>query len=268
MFKNISLSVIALYFLFTVLFFSLIGNCKTNLKNYNIFIVVLFISSVILTILLLKIKNNEKKYKYQDLFVKQTIHEIKTPLSVISLNNELRVLKYGRDSYSDKINNAIKTLNNSYNDMTYLMIKDQNIYYSKKDIDIITFLKNRIDYFRYLFKANNKNIKLIVENHSLVLNISEIELERFIDNNLSNCLKYSFENTTTIISLTNNVLSFETKSNNIKNYSEIFDKYIREDNIKGGFGLGLNIVKTISKEYNFKYEVISINNVTIFKYTL
>jgi two-component system OmpR family sensor kinase len=37
----------------------------------------------------------------------------------------------------------------------------------------------------------------------------------------------------------------------------MFDRYARFDNVAGGFGIGLNIVKMISKEYNLDIKITS-----------
>ena len=46
----------------------------------------------------------------------------------------------------------------------------------------------------------------------------------------------------------------------------IFDRYYREDNARGGFGLGLNIVKEICENNSVHVEVKSDGKKTIFKY--
>ena len=53
----------------------------------------------------------------------------------------------------------------------------------------------------------------------------------------------------------------------IKNHNKIFSKYYRENDVVGGYGLGLNIVKNIAKKYNIKFYVqIDEKNRNIFTY--
>ncbi len=42
-----------------------------------------------------------------------------------------------------------------------------------------------------------------------------------------------------------------------ENLNRLFERYSRFDKSVGGFGIGLNIVSLIAKEYNFKIEVES-----------
>ena len=53
----------------------------------------------------------------------------------------------------------------------------------------------------------------------------------------------------------------------IANVDKIFSRYYREDEAKGGFGIGLNIVKDIIDEEDIGLEVKStLGEGTIFKY--
>ena len=98
--------------------------------------------------------------------------------------------------------------------------------------------------------------------------MGKIELNRLVDNNISNAIKYSYIDSTIIISLRNNVLEFISNGNEIQNPKRIFKKYAREDKTTGGHGLGLAIVSDICKKYGFKIEVTSKDNINSFKYFL
>ena len=51
-------------------------------------------------------------------------------------------------------------------------------------------LKDRVKYFELIAITQNRELKLEVANNVFV-NISKIELERLVDNNISNAIKYS-----------------------------------------------------------------------------
>ncbi len=52
---------------------------------------------------------------------------------------------------------------------------------------------------------------------------------------------------------------------NKKNISKIFERFYRDTNVVGGFGLGLHIVASICSEYNIKIDIDSkINEGTSF----
>ena len=52
-------------------------------------------------------------------------------------------------------------------------------------------------------------------------------------------------------------LLFKDYGVGIKNIEKIFSRYYREDNSKGGFGIGLNIVKSILDEMNIELKIDS-----------
>jgi signal transduction histidine kinase len=160
---------------------------------------------------------------------------------------------YGGDEFSKEIDSAIKTLQVSYDDMCFSTLKQKNNY-KIQNISLDEIIKNRVDYFGVVAYANKKKIKLDIKN-SLKIDISNDELIRFIDNNISNSIKYSKLDSTIEIKLEKNVLSFKTVSNQIKDAKKIFDRFYREANMKGGYGIGLNIVKEIAKKYGIKIKV-------------
>jgi signal transduction histidine kinase len=76
------------------------------------------------------------------------------------------------------------------------------------------------------------------------------ELQRIIDNNLSNAIKYSYAKSPIFIKLeyiNDDEIEFSvtTHSKKIECIEKIFDDFYRENIARGGFGLGLKIVKEI-----------------------
>lgn len=235
-----------------------------KLANINIIVIILSIIGFFTIIALFRIRNQEIILTQKDKFIKHSVHEIKTPLSIISLNNQLRDKKFGKDRYSVKIDSAIKTLENSYEDMSYLLTKNK-ITYEKENINIGSFLEKRVIYFQSIAKAQGREI-FLNEIETFDFFISEIELTRLIDNNLSNAIKYSNIHSKINVTLKNKKLSFISEGKEIKNKKTIFKKYERESNEIGGHGLGLSIVKDITKDYRIKIVLSRKDHRNIFSY--
>lgn len=208
----------------------------------------------------------------QDIFVKNAIHEISTPLNVMLLNSELRDREFGKDSYSLNIASSIKTIENTFEDLTYMMKGTQNQELSK--VDLNTLIQSRIVNFNIIASSENKKIIFNNKSKSIIIpNIYELDIIRLIDNNISNAIKYSQPNTTITIHLENKnsqiVLSFHNFGLVIKDTKNIFNRYFREDSTKGGYGIGLHIVNHITKKYSMEINVTSsTKDGTKFSYTI
>jgi len=198
--------------------------------------------------------------KKLDKFIKDSIHEINTPLSIINVNIDLYNRKNEPNKYLQRMKAAAKVLSNIYNDMDYL-IKYDRLEFEKESINMAEFLHERIDYFSEV--ALMKNIRLISnieENISLYMNPKQFQM--VIDNNISNAIKYSYENNNIEISLSVEddicFLSFRDYGIGIEDVDKIFNRYYRESNQTGGFGIGLNIVKSIIDKAGIELTINSI----------
>ena len=227
----------------------------THLDRLNLFMVFSIILSIIGIFIIAKVRNKEVMLSDQDTFVQSAMHEIKTPLSIITLNNELRQLEQGTDTYSEEIDNALKVLHNSYRSMSFIMTKDQ-LGYEIETLNLSQIVKERIEYFQTIALVNDKKIIFDINSHCRV-DISLIELTRLIDNSLYNAIKYSAVGSHIKVVLDNNILSFHNQGETIENKEKVFHKYFRENKTVGGYGLGLNIIKDIANKYNIDIKLQS-----------
>jgi signal transduction histidine kinase len=165
---------------------------------------------------------------------------------------------------------AAKTLATIYNDMDYL-VKEGRVEHKKGSLDFAEFIQNRVDYFQEI--ANLKQIQL---NTNILPGLTHIfsktKLQRIVDNTISNAIKYSNDNSDVEINLYKNddhiVFEVRDQGVGIKDTSKIFSRYYRENEAKGGFGIGLNIVKKIIDEEDILLEIKSaLGEGTRFRYT-
>jgi signal transduction histidine kinase len=194
-----------------------------------------------------------------DNFIKDTVHEINTPLSIINVNIDLFNRKHPQSKYLQRIKAASKTLSNIYNDMEYL-IKNKQIVFEPSDVDMSAFIRERIRYFNEVAAMKGITIAPDVD-EDIMVHINQTQLQRIIDNNISNAIKYSHENSIIEVALKQRgdrcELTFRDYGLGIEDPEKIFDRYYREETGKGGFGIGLNIVKAIMEETGITLEVRS-----------
>jgi len=196
-----------------------------------------------------------------DNFIKDTTHELNTPISTIMTNIEL----IDKDNIKDKsllksinrIDIGAKTISNIYDDLTYLILNHKLIK-EDKDINLKILIEQRIEYFETLINIKKINLSIQLE-ENVILNIDEKKISKLIDNILSNAIKYNKISGNINIVLKTNSLSIKDTGKGIenKNIDKLFNRYSRFDNSIGGFGIGLNIVKLIAEEYSLNIKVNS-----------
>lgn len=210
-----------------------------------------------------------KLLEQQDLFVKKIMHEMNTPVSIISLNSEILEKRNGMSKEINAIKASTKTLSSIYGDLSY-KIKKENREYKVSKINLLKFISSRVQFFDEL--ANTKDIQIYLEYESDIdIYINTYEFERIIDNTISNSIKYSKQNSEVIVFFGKEdgktIISIEDKGIGIENTDKIFEAYYQQSSKKLGLGLGLNIVKEICNKYGIKIDVRSEKNKgTCFKF--
>ena len=202
--------------------------------------------------------------------LRRSYHELYNPLAVINTSLEMQTIKYGNTKYTDSITIASRGLQTVYDDLYYSLSQKTHVE-EVITIELSEFIKDRINYFYYL--SNSKNIKLDFQNfQKSTIEIPEADLQRVIDNTLSNAIKYAKENSTVTIELINEDEYAIFKSHNIgstiKYPKKIFQDGYRENYKQLGMGIGLEIVSFICKNHNIEPNVISQNGSTLFSYKI
>ena len=240
---------------------------------YNAIILILSISCFIFLSSFFIIKQSIEPYKrlnqYLDDFLKDAMHELKTPIGVARINVDMLQMRLKNDKYILRIKSALKNMTVIYEDLEYYMqqnmVKDE-----KTDINFSLFLERRIEFFNDLVISKNIKFTKNIQNDIHII-FNELELYRIIDNNISNAIKYSKDGSIVEISLhkdNNQIrLIFKDEGIGIKDKSKIFERYYRGDKITGGFGIGLSIVKNICVKNKIEIKVESqVNKGTTFIY--
>lgn len=195
-----------------------------------------------------------------DRFIKDTTHELNTPISAIITNIEM----IDKDSLDDKLAKKInridigaKTISNIYEDLTFLTLNNK-IISQNENLNLSNILEQRVEYFKSLATIKKINFVLNIKK-DVYLNIDIKKISKLIDNLISNAIKYNKIAGTISITLDDDLLIIEDtgKGMSKENLANLFERYSRFDKSVGGFGIGLNIVSLIAKEYKLIIEVES-----------
>jgi two-component system OmpR family sensor kinase len=240
-------------------------------KNLDILNALIYLAIIVVLITIitsfflvnLVLKPIRENIKLLDNFIKDTTHELNTPITAILTNIEtldstncdektLRKL--------DRIKIASMGISNIYQDLVYLLLNHktstQNI-----DLNLSQILVQRVNYFANM--ANMKKIKFVLEIKENVHFIADKQkMERLIDNILSNAIKYTRKSTAITVTLNESMLSIEDEGKGMskEEIEKIFTRYLRFDKSQGGFGIGYSIIKSIIDEYNIKIDIKSKQN--------
>lgn len=195
-----------------------------------------------------------------DDFIKDTTHELNTPVSAILTNIE----SLERDDLSPSAQKKIKrieiasrTISTLYDDLTYLIL-NHDLSVQNIRLDLNRLLQERLEYFRHRIEQKKIRLQLSVDS-DIFLNIDHTKATRIIDNLLSNAIKYNKMGGTVSITLQKGRLCVEDNGIGIPDamIERVFERYTRADKSVGGFGIGLNIVAMIAKEYDLNITIES-----------
>jgi two-component system OmpR family sensor kinase len=233
-----------------------ISNLKLNIfLIFLIFYTIIAIVSWSLAKLFLKPIKNERERLNN--FIKDTTHELNTPISAIIMSCEDDNLT---KKQLDRIKFSAKRVSEIYKDLTYIFLG--NIEKKSLDkIDLSKVIKEEIINFEPMIARKRLKINLNIE--EFFYEINKDDFIRLFNNLFSNAIKYNKTDGNIDIILQNSELIIKDSGIGISKdkIKDIFNRYYRATNQSGGFGLGLNIVNMICKTYNIKIDVQSSENI-------
>ncbi|WP_169974773.1 HAMP domain-containing sensor histidine kinase [Campylobacter sp. RM16191] len=180
-------------------------------------------------------------------FIKDSTHEINTPLSIIMMSIETTDKSTLSSKNLKRLNNielAARSLSNIYEDLTYLSFSKSDA--SKKEqINLKNLFNERLEYFAPFFAKRSIIPQINLSEASINANLYEVR--RMIDNLISNAIKYSNVGGFVSIILSKNEFAITNSGEGIskEQQKKIYDRYTRFNNDQGGFGIGLNLVKRV-----------------------
>lgn len=195
-------------------------------------------------------------------FIKDSTHEINTPLSIILMSIETlgrEQLNHSQRQKIERIRLASKSLSHLYKDLVAYNFP-HSIDNVCENIALHELLSERLEYFAPFFEQ--KSLQVVHKIESAFLNASREKMGCVLDNLLSNAIKYNKKGGIIHIELKDGELVISDSGCGIAplDMQRIFERYVRVNHAAGGFGIGLTLVKRICDEYHIKLEVQSREN--------
>ena len=194
-----------------------------------------------------------------DRFIKDTTHELNTPLSAILANIEMMDRESMNSSNTKKLNRieiGARTVSTLYEDLKFLTL-ERGKPIEDMHLDLLPVIKSRLEYFS--LQMESKQIVLHEELVPSSMHADRRLITRVIDNLLSNAIKYNKRGGVVDVTLEPGLLIIADSGIGIpkEKLGSIFERYSRFSESEGGFGIGLNIVKKIIDHYGMEIAVES-----------
>jgi len=197
--------------------------------------------------LLEKSENLNKLKTARDIFIRNIMHELKTPITKGRFLTELPETLENKEKLT-KVFYQLESLINEFALIEEVIAKKENI--NKKEIFFDDILENALD---ILMIEDDKKVSVNVNNIKINVNFKLFTI--VIKNLIDNALKYSNDNKVTIV-VEQNSLSFINEGKkleyDLEKYYEPF--FSQQSNRKESFGLGLYIIKSILDVHNYRLQ--------------
>ena len=243
------------------MYFKKIEELKLNIIGifFIIYLIIALIGFYLAKLFLRPIR--EERVKLNN-FIKDTTHELNTPISAILMSTENKNLS---EKQIERVRISAKRVSEIYSDLTYLFLENKETIKNIQEFNLKDLISEQMEYLDLI--ATKKRVKINKNIEDFDYKIDKDDFIRIFNNLVSNAIKYNKIGGVIDISLQNNILKISDSGIGIEKdkINDIYKRYYRATNEQGGFGIGLNIVSYICSFYKIKILVDSqINKGTIF----
>lgn len=221
-----------------------------------------------------EIKITKKLLENLKNFTSNSIHQIKTPMSILNIYTEMLKDSNANVNIKANLQSSILMINHIHDTINYKIQKDY-VEFKPDTINFSEILNSQIGKFSVIAKGYNKKIHATVKDDIFVF-FNKTELSHIIDNNLSNAIKYGKLLCDIFVELKKDgdfiIFSVANDGDEIIGKDEVFERFNRQSISEaiGGSGIGLDIVREICAKYAVEIELAYENgkNKFIYKFKL
>lgn len=239
------------------LYYKQIKDLKLNILIFFLLIysVVAIIGIYLAKLFLKPIK--EERVKLNN-FIKDTTHELNTPITALLMSTESDTLS---KKQIERVKLSARKISEIYKDLTYIFLENHSEKKEISPIDLKEVIEEQLNYFEPLFLKKQITVTLNICSFNYIIEINDFI--RLFNNIISNAIKYNNMNGNITISLNKDgELKVSDTGIGIEKdkINDIFNRYYRATSEQGGFGIGLNIVRDICLRYDIETNIDSTFN--------
>jgi len=237
-------------------------------------LIILSIVAIILSTYLATrvVKPIREAYEKQVYFVQDASHEMRTPLAVIKGKLELLAHSWG-DTIDDhfehisKMMTEVRGLEKLNTDLLLLSKEDLDLAINITNFKLNDFVNDLSEFYIDLAEIKEKIFNVDKPKEEIIVQWDYDKIKRAVVILIENAFKYTRENGEITLSIEdiNKHVKITVKDNGIgikeEEQKRIFDRFYRSEVVRGqnisGTGIGLSLLKSISKNFGIKLKVNS-----------
>lgn len=242
---------------------TVIGLINASSNLYSVFTMILIsiiigVLSFLLVLLIIilaskrAVKPIAESYTKQKQFVTDAGHELKTPLTVISANNELLRILYGESEWFDSIDKQVAKLNGLVQSLITLAKMDEEQKPVFGPFNLSDAVYDTAKSFENLLHSKGKLITFDIEENITYLG-DESKIRQVVSILMDNAVKYCDEKGKVAVHLKSDKqirlqIINDYSAANEDDLEKVFERFYRADKARtsaGSYGLGLSIAKSI-----------------------
>ena len=209
-------------------------------------------------------KNNELKVKnkHQEVFLRSSSHQLKTPVAAALLLLDGMINQIGKykdtKMYLPELKKQLLSMSKIVEDILYLSRSEENIRFETVDLNV--FISNQLLNYEIPLAEGNYNLVTDYGTDSFITTDTNL-LAKIFDNLISNGIIHSKEGATITIFTKTNQFEIHNSDAHIDEelMANIFEPFISGNHNVKGHGLGLYIVKYYANVLRATVEIDNIN---------
>ena len=217
-----------------------------------------------------------ENYKNQKAFITNAGHELKTPLAIISANNELCEMIGGENEWTKSTKEQVERMTDLINRLVVLARFEEKSNVIEKNINFSDIVTKSSKSFKSLAIKGGKNFESDIQNDICIMGDDGAVYE-LVNILIDNANKYCDKGGTIGVKLMVHGITFKKAKLVVSNtyrdgknvdYSKFFDRFYREDKSHNssvsGYGVGLSIAGNIINRHKGKIHVTYKNDIIYF----
>jgi len=199
-----------------------------------------------------------EKIEAMDRFIKDSTHELNTPVTTMLLALQKIEQKECKPAYLKALQMSGRLIARAYEDLTFLTLAheaDQSSHIVT--LDVADIVKESLDFFSIL--SEQKRLSITTDLTPCPIQADAGHIGLLIKNLIDNAIKYTRPGGRIDVVLKECTLHIHDTGVGIPKdkLTAIFRRFHRENRVEGGFGIGLDIVSNVARMYGYRIEVTS-----------